>query len=105
MLLVNEHAKAAGELPIAVRHEFDVFNPKAFRPLVHDKGIVDADAENLIDAELAEGAVQRVVSRTLFVRASRREGAGERENHDALAGEESLARYVLPAKGIGSTDA
>jgi hypothetical protein len=43
-----------------VGDQLDVLQSQALRPLVHDKGVVDADAINLVDAEVAHLVIREV---------------------------------------------
>ena len=69
---------------------------------MHDEGIVDGDAIDLVHARRLEVVVKPFESRTLLVRAGRGEGAREREDGNALAGEQIPGLDILPAEGIGT---
>src|SRR5690606_35916948 len=51
MLLVDEHAHAAGVLPIAVRDQLHVLEPALPSPLMHHESVVDAEAIYIVDSK------------------------------------------------------
>jgi hypothetical protein len=68
----DEHAHAAGKVRVAVRQHENLFDVLALGPLEHHEGVVDGQADHLVNAQLPEVIV-------VPLRASRREGTRQRK--------------------------
>src|SRR6185503_8439565 len=93
------------EISRAVGQQLYLLYAQMLAPLVHDKGIVDGDAIDLVHAGGLELVIEPLERRALLVGAGGGEGAGQRENDDPLALEQVGGVHILPAEGIVPADA
>ena len=84
------------EITVAVGQEGQVVGVLLALPLVHDEGVVDRNADDVIDAVLPEFGRQLVVARHVRGRAGRGEGAGQREDDNGFTFEDVIAGTVYP---------
>ena len=104
IVLGHQHAHLARELARAVGNELDILQPLRLAPGVHDEGVVDGDAVDRVDALCLELVIELLEIGKLVGRAGRREGARQREQHHALAGEIVGTGLVFPPERVGSLD-
>ena len=100
----DQHAHLAGEFSVAVGQQKDIFRFLGQPPLIHHEGVVDGQANNLVDAQSLEFVMEFLVAREVRGRASRRERTGQGEHHHALAVEYHLGRQIFPFGWIGTLD-
>jgi len=86
-LFRDQHAHPAGEGGRAVGQHRHLLDALVLRPAEHDEGVVDAQADHLVDTERDEVVVQLLVARQVGLGAGRREGARQGEQHDPAAAE------------------
>src|SRR3546814_13442182 len=83
-------------------NELDVVQALLLAPGIHHEGVVHRETVDLVDAFGLELRIELVEIRELVGRAGRREGAGQREQHHALALEVVVGGLVLPDIGRAS---
>ena len=96
IVLGDQHGHLAGELARPVRKNRHVLKVLRFRPGVHDEGVIDGDAVDIVDAESFEFRIELLEVWQLVGRAGRREGAGQRKENDALSDEVVVRGLVVP---------
>ena len=99
---VAEETHALGELAVTVGEEGDVLGLLLVSPLVHDEGVVDGGADDLIDAVLLEDGGKLVVAGEMGAGAGGGEGSGEGEEDNGLVLEEILSGLLGPLTGLGA---
>lgn len=75
-----------------------------FGPLEHHEGVVDTDADDVIDTELFEIVVSGFVAWSVGGGAGWGEGARQAKDDDVFATEQFFGGDVLPAVGVWATD-
>mmetsp|Transcript_63690 Transcript_63690/g.106244 ORF Transcript_63690/g.106244 Transcript_63690/m.106244 type:complete len:208 (+) Transcript_63690:1066-1689(+) len=98
--LVHEHSHPPREFPVPIGQQHDIFGPDVLPPLVHHKGVVDGEADDVGDAFGLELVVEDLVARQVVGGAGRGEGPGQGKQDDLLAAEDLLRGPVLPAERV-----
>ena len=87
-LQVELHADRAGEIAAAIgQHQHLVADILRLAPGAHDKGVIDRNAGDLIDAFCLQLRCLVDITRQVTLRAGRGERAGHREQSHLLAAE------------------
>ena len=73
-------------------------------PLPHHEGVIDGQAIDVVDTAALDGLVMLLVAGEVGGRAGGREGAGQREDDNALALEDIRGLDVLPGEGVVAGD-
>ncbi len=104
MVLVDQHAHPAGEVARTVREELGLADAKMLSPLVHDKGIVDREAVDLIRPRRAQIVIGAFIGGALFGAAGRGERTRQGEDDNALAIKDVGACQIVPAERVGAAN-